>query len=294
MKVGIFLGVFIIFFAISFSFSKVGKEAKSLRPSSRRAISIPPSLTLSQHDQRFKKEINVAFDAFENDVVFGIHRLSELGLTEDALIAWVRKFFSKLNENEAEIDWETILNDITYLESERLEKLVSDIVIYEAMSSNRVSSVLDFLVYNRPDGLITAGNYLWNKDQQEALRVLSSLSNADAEFFLVGSLSSTQGLSSESLGAVIPKIRGMSSYDKTVKNMFEVHLLTQNINGNHDLVEKFLITTDSEVVRNKVLPLLAKDKFQDDIEKAITWTFQFEGEQNTQPVQELRKQAEGL
>lgn len=244
---------------------------------------------------RFEKEIFTAFDAFKTDVAFGILQLSKLGLTEEALAAWVRYFFSKAKAQGVEFNWIEVLSGISCLESEQLKSLLFNISVYESMTStDQVSSVINFLAQNYPGGLSAASSFLWNNNEEKALELLPTLEPVDAEYFLLGSLAVNKSLSSKSLDVIIPNIRNMAGFDVKTKNDFEAHFLSQNIKGNCSSIERHLRTSNSEVVRNRIIPLLAKEKFNGDLEKAIEWAFDFEGGLNTQPVQELRDQKENI
>ena len=107
------------------------------------------------------------------------------------------------------------------------------------------------------------------------MRIFRDLEPRSAELFLLGAIGSKQQFSSETVKEIVAEIRSMTLYDPSSKNHFEAQFLSQNLEGNVSFVEQLLNENRSEVVRERLLPLLAKEKFDHNLEQAYYWALDF-------------------
>ena len=184
-----------------------------------------------------------------------------------------------------------LLNDINSLEEGNTKAGILAIAANFAISiDSENEELLHWIAREYPDALPSVSNELWSGDEERAMRIFRDLEPRSAELFLLGAIGSKQQFSSETVKEIVAEIRSMALYDPSSKNHFEAQFLSQNLEGNVSFVEQLLNENRSEVVRERLLPLLAKEKFDHNLEQAYYWVLDFEGGLKTKPVDELYKE----
>ena len=183
------------------------------------------------------------------------------------------------------------MNDINSLEEGNTKAGILAIAANFAISiDSENEELLHWIAREYPDAFPSVSNELWSGDEERAMRIFRDLEPRSAELFLLGAIGSKQQFSSETVKEIVAEIRSMTLYDPSSKNHFEAQFLSQNLEGNVSFVEQLLNENRSEVVRERLLPLLAKEKFDHNLEQAYYWALDFEGGLKTKPVDELYKE----
>ena len=198
------------------------------------------------------------------------------------------KFFMELTKGLAPEKAFEILAELSSLPIGSFSTMSMGVFAERALPASE-EAVLDYLEQNRPEVMRNVAKEIWLSNPQLARKKMAEMSEENALYFLAGPAGSNIEASARTVTSVVERIRALESEDLDTRHLLEGEFLRKNVAGNSAVIENYLLSSNSPVVLNKVLPPLALENGNGDWESALQWLQAYEGKEDSAAIKKLKR-----